>query len=99
MPSSTTPGSSNIHKFQSRDVDVAFASGQRLGTPSDPAIRFTRGKHFEASWFTHLLRPVSSLAPRTDLTGHPANGDFYIQAFNRLVTLPIAEYDYGIDWT
>src|SRR5262245_65888854 len=27
MPPSTTPGSSNIHKFQSRDVDVGLRQG------------------------------------------------------------------------
>jgi len=28
-----------------------------------------------------------------------AFGDFYFQAFDRLVTLPAAGYDYDIDWT
>src|SRR6516165_525117 len=36
---------------------------ERLGTPNSPAIRFTRGTYFGASWFTHLLRPVRLLAP------------------------------------
>src|SRR6516162_832198 len=36
---------------------------ERLGTPNSPAIRFARGTYFEASWFTHLLRPVRLLAP------------------------------------
>src|SRR6266576_343107 len=36
---------------------------EQLGTPDPPAIRFTRGTSFGASWFTHLLRPVRLLAP------------------------------------
>ena len=36
---------------------------EQLGTPDPPAIRFTRGTYFGASWFTHLLRPVRLLAP------------------------------------
>src|SRR6516225_9012049 len=36
---------------------------ERLGTPNSPAIRFTRGTYFGASWFTHRLRPVRLLAP------------------------------------
>src|SRR2546423_10681680 len=35
---------------------------EQLGTPDPPAIRFTRGPSFGASWFTHLLRPVRLLA-------------------------------------
>jgi hypothetical protein len=35
---------------------------EQLGTPNPPAIRFTRGKSFGASRFTHLLRPAKLLA-------------------------------------
>src|SRR5262249_46003038 len=38
-------------------------------------------------------------APCTDLTGFPAIGAFYFQASNGLVALPVAGYDYSIDWT
>ena len=48
----------------------------RLGTPKTPAIHFTRAMTFVASWFTHLLRSASLLAPCTDLTGYPASGAF-----------------------
>src|SRR6202171_2522137 len=48
----------------------------RLGPPEAPAIRFTRAMTFVASWFTHLLRSASLLAPCTDLTGYPASGAF-----------------------
>src|SRR5258706_2049714 len=35
-----------------------------------------RAMTFVASWFTHLLRSASLLAPCTDLTGCPASGAF-----------------------
>src|SRR6202011_4171347 len=37
---------------------------EQLGAPNPPAIRFTRGKYFGASRFTHLLRPAKLLAPQ-----------------------------------
>src|SRR5262249_25918600 len=76
------------------------SSAYRLGTPNISAIRFTREETFEASWFTHLLRPASLLAP---LYGSdriaPAIGDFYIWASSGSVALPAARYDYNSDWT
>ena len=33
------------------------------------------------------------------LTGLPANGGFYFQAFDGSVTLPVAGYDYNSVWT
>jgi hypothetical protein len=38
-----------------------------------------------------LLRPAELLASLT--------GDFYFRAFSGLVTLAVAEYDYGGNWT
>jgi len=38
-----------------------------------------------------LLRPAELLASLT--------GDFYFRAFNGSVTLPVAGYDYGGNWT
>ena len=101
MPSSTTPGSSYILKFQSRDVDVGFHRvliGSAL--PRLPQIRFTRTYHFEVSVVRTLLRPASLLAP---LNGSdriaPAIGDVYVWASSRSVTLPAPRYDYNSDWT
>jgi len=48
---------------------------------------------------SQLLRPVRLLAPSTDLTGLPANGGFYFQAFSGSVALPAAGYDYNSVWT
>src|SRR5262245_30305592 len=50
MPSPKTPGSSNVDKFQSSDVDIGLrqcANGSAL--PTLPQIRFTRAENFEAS--------------------------------------------------
>ena len=101
MPSSTTPGSSNIHKFQSRDVDIGLRrllNGSAL--PRFPQIRFTWDTHFGASVVGTLLQPVSLLAP---LNGSdriaPAIGGFYIRASGRSVALPASGYDYNSDWT
>ena len=53
-----------------------------------------------ASVVRTLLRPASLLAP---LYGSdriaPAIGDFYVQAFNGSVTLPVAGYNYSSGWT
>ena len=58
---------------------------KELGTPNDPAIRFTRGTDFVATYGSQLLRPVRLLAPLdgSDREALPATGDFYFQAFDR----------------
>jgi len=62
MPSSLTPGSSIIVWSRTSMSTWPSPSSEQLGTPDPPAIRFTRGPSFGASWFTHLLRPVRLLA-------------------------------------
>jgi hypothetical protein len=57
-----TPGSSSSPVQTSMPTSPSPRS-ERLGTPNLPAIRFTRGKYFGASRFTHLLRPAKLLAP------------------------------------
>jgi hypothetical protein len=44
---------------------------ERLGTPNTPAIRFTRGPHFEASLVRHCYGLSGCSPPWTDLTGSP----------------------------
>src|SRR6516225_9003628 len=101
MPSPKTPGSSNIHKFQSRDVDIGLrrcASGSAL--PIAPTNPFRAGgefRGFHGSLICYGLPGCS--APCTDLTGFPAIGAFYFQASNGSVALSVAGYDYSIDWT
>ena len=70
-----------------------------LGTPNNPAIRFTRGTVFAATLVRYCYGLSGCWPPCTDLTGLPANGGFYFQAFNELVVLPVAGYDYNSDWT
>ncbi len=76
IPSSPTPGSSIIVSSSAAMSTRPLPRVDRLGTPKTPAIRFTRAMTFVASWFTHLLRSASLLAPCTDLTGCPASGAF-----------------------
>jgi len=101
MPSPKTPGRSNIHKFQRRDVDIGLrrcANGSAL--PELPQLRFTRAENYEASTVRAFATACQvARRPCTDLTGFPANGAFYFQASNGLVALPVAGYDYSIDWT
>ena len=78
---------------------LAFAMDQRLGTPKSPAIRFTRGTVFVASLVRNCYGLPGCWPPCTDLTGLPANGGFYFQAFNGSVTLPVAGYNYNSVWT
>src|ERR1700676_5611295 len=76
IPSSPTPGSSIIVSSSAAMSTRPSPRVDQLGTPKTPAIRFTRAMTFVASWFTHLLRSASLLAPCTDLTGCPASGAF-----------------------
>ena len=62
MPSSLTPGSSIIVWSRTSMSTWPSPRSEQLGTPNPPAIRFTRGTSFGASWFAHLLRPVRLLA-------------------------------------
>src|SRR6266481_6189348 len=50
-------------------------------------------------WFADCYGLSGCWPPCTDLTGLPANGGFYFQAFNGSVVLPAAGYDYNSDWT
>src|SRR6202030_4552232 len=94
------PGESEHRQFQTAMSAWPSPRIKRLGTPNDPAIRFTREVNFGATWFTNSLRPARLLAP---LHGSdwdaPARGGFYFQAFKRSVSLPVAGYNYNSDWT
>ena len=63
MPSSQTPGSSDIVSVQNFDADVAFAKvalARRSQNSHDP---FRVGAPFRGFTGSHLLRPVGLLAP------------------------------------
>src|SRR5262249_52258281 len=64
-----------------------------------PAIRFARGTVFAATLVRDCYGLSGCWPPCTDLTGLPANGGFYFQAFDGSVTLPVAGYDYNSVWT
>jgi hypothetical protein len=60
----------------------------------------SRGARFSRlRWFTTAAACQVAGPPVTDLTGHPANGGFYFQAFDKSVALPVAGYNYNSDWT
>src|SRR5262249_24825799 len=69
------------------------------GTLNNPAIRFTRGTVFAATLVRNCCGLSGCWPPCTDLTGLPANGGFYFQAFDRSVALPVAGYNYNSVWT
>src|SRR3982074_3965002 len=63
MPLSIAPGSSIIASPELRCRHGLRRDLSSSALPILPAIRFTRGKYFGASRFTHLLRPAKLLAP------------------------------------
>ena len=71
----------------------------RLGTPDTPAIRFTRAVDFVASLVRFRYSLPGCSPPVRIRLERPAFGDFYFQAFNGSVSLPVAGYNYNSDWT
>jgi len=101
MPSSPTPGNSNIATCP---VSRCRRGLRRELTGSTLPIipqSDSRGGPFRGFTGSQLLRPVRLLAPLdgSDWDTAPATGDFYFQAFDGLIALPAAGYDYDIDWT
>ena len=71
---------------------------ERLGSPDYPAIRFTQGRLFGASWFAfaaacQVARPLC----RSDQSASGHRG-FYLQASDESVTLLAAGYNYDSHW-
>jgi hypothetical protein len=99
MPSSTTPGSSTS-SVPGSDVDIGLRRRSSVSALPMFPQSVSRGGKFSRLNSSHICYglPVCS-APCTDQTGLPANGAFYIQAFNGSVTLPVVGYNYNIDWT
>src|ERR1700746_3943352 len=58
-----------------------------------------RGQVFAATLVRNCYGLSGCWPPCTDLTGLPANGGFYFQAFDGSVTLPVAGYNYNSVWT
>src|SRR5262245_34629259 len=90
-----------VHRFRPEHRRRHWPSSwtKELGTPNSPAIRFTRGTVFAATLVRDCYGLSGCWPPCTDLTGLPANGGFYFQAFDGSVTLPVAGYNYNSVWT
>jgi hypothetical protein len=71
----------------------------RLGTPNTPAIRSTRATISWLHWFASATACQVARPPVRIRLARPAFGDFYFQAFNGSVSLPVAGYNYNSDWT
>ena len=71
----------------------------RLGTPDNPAIRSTRATISWLHWFASATACQVARPPVRIRLARPAFGDFYFQAFNGSVFLPVAGYNYNSDWT
>ena len=101
MPSSPTPGESDIDIFQNFDADIGLrrmTTGSALPTlpQSVPRGRSISWLH----WFASATACQVACPPvRIRLGYSPATGDFYFQAFNGSVSLPVAGYNYNSDWT
>src|SRR5215211_2340493 len=101
MPSSLTPGSSDIACVQLRDADAGLRrdpSGSAL--PRLPQS-VSRGTWFSRlHWFANCYGLSGCSPPWTDRTRFPwSTGDFYIQASDGSVALPAAGYHYNSHWT
>jgi hypothetical protein len=83
MSSSTSPGSRPLHVSSSFAVRICLRRGVSGSALPMLAMSGLTG--------SPLLRPAELLASLT--------GDFYFRAFNGLVTVPVAGYDYGGNWT
>ena len=83
MSSSTSPGSRPLRVSSSFAVRICLRRGVIGSALPMLAISGLTG--------SPLLRPAKLLASLT--------GDFYFRAFNGSVTLPVAGYNYGGNWT
>ena len=83
MSSSTSPGSRPLHVSSSFAVRICLR--RRVIGSALPMLAIS------GLTGSPLLRPAGLLAS--------LSGDFYFRAFNGLVTLPVAGYDYGGNWT
>src|SRR5260221_277332 len=78
---------------------LAFAMDQRARHSRCSRNPFRAGHVFGATLVRNCYGLSGCWPPSTDLTGLPANGGFYFQAFSGSVALPAAGYDYNSVWT
>ena len=98
--SSLTPGSPIIVSVQNTDVDIGLRHGPKgSALPIIPQSVSCGARFSRLRWFATATACQVAGPPCTDLTGLPANGGFYFQAFDGSVALPVAGYDYNSVWT
>ena len=93
-------GEFDTDKFQSSGVDIGLR--RDLTSSALPISRnpFHAGHVFRGFSGSHIATACQvARPPCTDLTGLPAIGGFYFQAFDGSVALAVAGYNYSIDWT
>ena len=100
MPPSPTPGSLTSIYFQNFDANIGLrrmTTGSALPTlpQSVPRGRSISWLH----WFTSATACQVACPPVRIRLQRPAFGDFYFQAFDGSVSLPVAGYNYNSDWT
>src|ERR1035437_3719378 len=93
------PGEFDIDIQKLRCRHWPSPNDHRLGTPDTPAIRSARAVDFVASLVRFRYGLPGCSPPVRIRLESPAFGDFYFQAFNGSVSLPVAGYNYNSDWT
>ena len=92
MPPSLTPGSSIVVSVQNIDVDIGLRHGPKGSALPMIPQSVSRGARISGLlWFADCYGLSGCWPPCTDLTGLPANGGFYFQAFNGSVVLPLLD--------
>src|ERR1039458_1051984 len=93
------PGESDID-IQNFDADIGLrrmTTGSALPTLPQSV---SRGRRFSwLHWFASATACQVARPPVRIRLERPAFGDFYFQAFNGSVSLPVAGYNYNSDWT
>jgi len=100
MPSSRTPGSSTSLSSSAGTSTLAFTkspTARHSQCSRNPLHAGIKSRSLHGSPICYGLPGCS--APCADLAGCPAIGAFYFQASNGSVALPVAGYDYSIDWS
>ena len=99
MLSSPTPGSSTSI---SRNFDANFDLRRMTNGSALPILprSVPRGRSISwLPWFASATVCQVARPPVRIRLERPAFGDFYFQAFNGSVSLPVAGYNYNSDWT
>ena len=93
-----------VEKSRSSRTHSAYFGGRHKMSAArhsqNPRNPFHAGEPLRGFHGSHICYGLPVCSPLcTDPTGFPAVGDFYVQAFDGLVALPAAGYDYSGGWT